>query len=139
MRWQDSRRSSNVEDYRGQRFSGGAKLGIGGTLIALVAAYFLGVDPRVILGLVESVPSSGPEPQAQVGAPTDEEGQFISAVLGETEDTWSAIFQQHGAQYTPPKLVLFTDQVRSACGFASTAVGPYTVRMQCSNGGSPNA
>ncbi len=52
MRWQGGRRSDNVEDYRGSRFGGGGlKLGVGGTLIALVAAYFLGIDPRVILGL----------------------------------------------------------------------------------------
>lgn len=125
MRWQGSRRSSNVEDYRGQKFGGsGMKLGVGGTLIALVAAYFLGIDPRVILGLTQAIPS-GPAPTAQVGTPTDEQGQFISAVLGETEDTWSAIFQANGQTYEPPKLVLFDEQVTSACGSANAAVGPF--------------
>ena len=125
MRWQGSRRSSNVEDYRGQRFGGGGlKLGVGGTLIALAAAWFFGIDPRLILGLTQSLPS-GPAPQAQTGVPQDEQGQFISAVLGDTEDTWSAIFQQSGEQYVPPKLVLFTGQVQSACGSASSAVGPF--------------
>ncbi len=125
MRWQGSRRSSNVEDYRGSRFGGGGmKLGVGGTLIALVAAYFLGIDPRVILGLTQSVPS-GPAPQAQTGVPQDEAGEFMSAVLGDTEDTWSAIFQANGAQYQPPKLVLFSQQVQTACGFADAAVGPF--------------
>ncbi|MEP7243998.1 MAG: neutral zinc metallopeptidase [Gammaproteobacteria bacterium] len=125
MRWQGSRRSSNVEDYRGSRFGGGGlKLGVGGTLIALVAGYFLGIDPRVILGLTQSLPA-GPAPTAVEGAPTDEEGQFISAVLGDTEDTWSAVFQANGSQYTPPKLVLFNGQVQSACGSASAAVGPF--------------
>jgi predicted metalloprotease len=126
MRWQDSRRSDNVEDYRGSRFGGaGLKLGVGGTLIALVAGYFLGIDPRVILGLTESLPSSGPAPQAQTGVPQDEAGNFISAVLGETEDTWTDIFRQAGMVYEPPKLVLYSDQVRSACGSASSAVGPF--------------
>jgi len=126
MRWQGSRRSSNVEDARGSRMGGGGlKLGVGGTLIALVAGYFLGIDPRVILGLTSAVQSAGPQPEIQSGTPTDEQGQFIAAVLGDTEDTWSAIFQQRGAQYVPPKLVLFTDQVRSACGSASAAVGPF--------------
>jgi predicted metalloprotease len=126
MRWQDSRRSSNVEDYRGSRFGGsGLKLGVGGTLVALVAGYFLGIDPRVILGLAESLPSSGPAPQAQVGVPNDEMGQFVSAVLGETEDTWSATFRANGMEYTPPHAVLYHDQVRSACGSASAAVGPF--------------
>ena len=125
MRWQGSRRSENVEDYRGSRFGGaGLKLGVGGTLVALVAGYFLGIDPRLILGLTESLPT-GPAPTAQTGVPQDEAGQFISAVLGETEDTWSAIFQQNGREYVPPKLVLYTDQVRSACGSASSAVGPF--------------
>jgi predicted metalloprotease len=126
MRWQGSRRSENVEDYRGSRFGGtGLKLGVGGTLIALVAGYFLGIDPSVILGLAESVPSGGPAPQAQTGVPQDEAGNFISAVLGETEDTWTDIFRSMGMTYEPPKLVLYTDQVRSACGSASSAVGPF--------------
>ena len=125
MRWQDSRRSDNVEDYRGSRFGGtGLKLGVGGTLVALVAGYFLGIDPSVILGLTQGG-AGGPAPTAQTGVPQDEQGQFISAVLGETEDTWTAIFQQNGMQYEAPKLVLYTDQVRSACGSASSAVGPF--------------
>jgi hypothetical protein len=126
MRWQGSRRSTNIQDYRGQRFGRpGMKLGVGGTLIALVAAYFLGVDPRIIMGLTESIPSSGPQPTAETGVPQDEAGQFISAVLGETEDTWSALFAEHDARYTPPTLVLYSDQVQSACGFATAAAGPF--------------
>jgi hypothetical protein len=124
MRWQGSRRSSNVEDYRGSRFGGGGlKLGVGGTLVALVAGYFLGIDPRVILGLAQG--GSGPEQQAQSGVPQDEAGDFMSAVLGDTEDTWSAIFKAQGGEYIPPKLALFTDQVSTACGVASSGVGPF--------------
>jgi predicted metalloprotease len=123
MRWQGSRRSTNVQDARGVRF-GGAGLGIGGTLIALAAAYFFGVDPRVILGLTETV-SSVRQPQIESGTPTDQQGQFVAAVLGDTEDTWGALFQQAGAQYEPPTLVLFTNQVRSGCGGASAASGPF--------------
>lgn len=123
MRWQGSRRSDNVEDYRGSRFGGGGlKLGVGGTLLALVAGYFLGIDPRVILGLTSALPE--PERQSQ-GVPTDEASQFVRAVLGETEDTWSAIFQAAGRTYEPPRLALYTDQVRSGCGAASSAVGPF--------------
>jgi predicted metalloprotease len=125
MRWQGSRRSTNIQDYRGARVGRpGLKLGIGGTLLALLAAYVLGIDPRLIMGVTESVPS-GPPPAAQTGAPQDEEGQFIAAVLGETEDTWGALFEAHGARYSPPTLVLFSEQVQSACGFASAAVGPF--------------
>src|ERR671911_1469855 len=124
MRWQGSRRSGNIQDYRGVRF-GGAGLGIGGTLIALAAAYFLGVDPRTILGLTETVSSGTQSVQPVTGVPQDEQGHFIPAVLGETEDTWGEIFRQHGAQYQPPTLALFSGQVRSACGFASAASGPF--------------
>jgi predicted metalloprotease len=124
MRWQGSRRSGNVQDYRGVRF-GGAGLGIGGTLIALAAAYFFGVDPRTILGLTEAVSTGTQSGQPVSGVPQDEQGQFISAVLGETEDTWSAIFQANGKEYSPPTLALFSGQIRSACGFASAAVGPF--------------
>ena len=124
MRWQDLRKSSNVQDYRGRRFGGGAGLGIGGTLIAIVAAYFFGVDPRLILGLTEGV-QNATQPEVQSGTPSDEAGQFMSAVLGETEDTWGAIFQASGSTYTPPTLVLYSDQVRSGCGAANSAVGPF--------------
>jgi hypothetical protein len=103
----------------------GLKLGLGGTLLALVASYFLGIDPRVILGLMSAAPSQGPAPVATQGTPTDEQGRFIAAVLGETEDTWSAIFKANGAQYVPPKLVLYRNQMPTACGTGSAAAGPF--------------
>jgi uncharacterized protein len=126
VRWDDLRESTNVEDVRGSTGGGaGVKVGVGGTLIALAAAYFLGVDPRVILGVMSQVPSQGPAPTAQYGAPQDEQGRFIAAVLGETEDAWSSIFQAHGLTYVPPKLVLYRDAMPSACGSANSAVGPF--------------
>jgi hypothetical protein len=124
MRWDDLRRSSNVEDYRGTSFGGpGLKLGVGGTLVVAAAAYFLGIDPSVMLGLASSVPTETAAPGS--GTPSDEQGQFIAAVLGETEDTWSAIFEARGSHYTPPKLVLFSHAIPSACGFANSAAGPF--------------
>src|SRR5690606_11457946 len=63
---------------------------------------------------------SGPGAQ-----PTDEEAQFVSVVLAETEDVWNGIFQAEGETYTEPRMVLFSDQVQSACGFASSASGPF--------------
>ena len=127
MRWDDLRQSSNVEDVRGSTGGGGRglKFGLGGTLLALVASYFLGIDPRVILGLMNSVPSQQSAPAAAPGAPQDQQGRFIAAVLGETEDTWSAIFQASGMQYIPPKLVLYRDQMPTACGTGSAAAGPF--------------
>ena len=126
MRWDDLRQSSNVEDVRGSTGGGrGLKLGVGGTLIALVVSYFLGIDPRLILGLMSAAPTQTPAPTAAPGMPQDEQGRFIAAVLGETEDTWSAIFQARGAQYVPPKLVLYRDQMPTACGTGSAAAGPF--------------
>ncbi|HXY75282.1 MAG TPA: neutral zinc metallopeptidase [Steroidobacteraceae bacterium] len=124
MRWDDLRESTNVEDVRSSSGSPGLRLGLGGTLIALILAYFFGIDPRVILGVVSAVPQSS-APPVQSGTPQDEQGRFIAAVLGETEDAWSAIFEKEGLTYTPPKLVLYRDQYPSACGGANAAVGPF--------------
>ena len=126
MRWDDLRQSTNVEDVRSSTGGGrGLKIGIGGTLIALVASYFLGIDPRVMLGLMNAVPTQTQAPAPAQGMPQDEQGRFIAAVLGETEDTWGAIFQANGLTYVPPKLVLYRDAMPSACGAANSAAGPF--------------
>jgi hypothetical protein len=128
VRWDDLRESSNVEDVRGSTGGGGRglKLGIGGTLLALVASYFLGIDPRVMLGLVSAVPGGQQSaPAAVQGTPQDEQGRFIAAVLGGTEDTWGALFQANGLTYVPPTLVLYRDQMPTACGTGSSAAGPF--------------
>ena len=120
MRWDDLRESTNVEDVRSSTCGGaGLKLGVGGTLLALVASYFLGIDPRLLLGLMSAVPTQQSAPAAHYGTPQDEQGRFIAAVLGETEDTWSAIFQDRGMQYLPPKLVLYRNAMPTACGTGS--------------------
>jgi predicted metalloprotease len=126
VRWDDLRESTNIEDVRASTGGGaGLKVGVGGTLLALAAAYFLGIDPRVIMGVMSAVPAQSAAPAAQYGTPQDEQGRFIAAVLGETEDAWGAIFQAQGLTYTPPKLVLYRDQMPSACGSANSAVGPF--------------
>lgn len=127
MRWDDLRESTNVEDVRDSTGGGGPglKLGVGGTLLALAASYFLGIDPRLILGLVSAVPTQTSVPAARTGTPQDEQGRFIAAVLGETEDAWGTIFQAQGMSYVPPKLVLYRNHMPSACGSASSAVGPF--------------
>ena len=123
MRWRTGRQSSNVEDRRGMRTSRVAGGGIGMFLLALVAYYF-GIDPRVVLN------SAGPVKTETAGKyqPSPEEQQlaeFVAVVLGETEETWHALFQSMGKQYEEPTLVLFSDAVESACGFAEAAVGPF--------------
>ena len=126
MRWDDLRESTNVEDVRASTGGGaGLKIGVGGTLLALVASYFLGLDPRLILGLMSAVPTQQSAPAAHYGTPPDQQGRFIAAVLGETEDTWSAIFQTQGLEYVPPKLVLYRDAMPTACGSGRAAAGPF--------------
>ncbi|TIP99102.1 MAG: flagellar biosynthesis protein FlgM, partial [Mesorhizobium sp.] len=104
------------------------------TIIILVVLYFglkaIGIDPLQILAGGGLGPGGGgqiTDSSGQgTGAPaSDEMKQFVSTVLAETEDTWSGIFQAEGLTYEDPKLVLFSDQIRSACGFASSAAGPF--------------
>ena len=126
MQWRDSRRSGNIEDRRGNRLGGGVGLGIGGLVVAIVAAY-CGVDPALLSTLV----GSGSQVSAGSNVPvreTAEEAElrdFVSAVLAETEDVWKEQFAQRGDQYHEPTLVLFRQAVESACGQASSAVGPF--------------
>jgi uncharacterized protein len=122
MRWQSGRRSDNVEDRRG---IGGPALGGGLGIVALaVVVYLLGGDPRAVLEMAQSQePAPAAAPQ---GAAADEGGQFVSAVLADTEDTWNAVFREHfGREYEEPRLVLFSGSVRSGCGVAGAAVGPF--------------
>ena len=129
MRIDRSRRSENVEDLRGRGPGGGGgmRFGIVGTLVAIAAAWFFGIDPRVILGLMQATEQVAPssQPEVQSGTPTDAAGGFVAAVLGDTEDTWGEIFRAGGEQYPPPKLVLFSNAVQSGCGRASSGAGPF--------------
>lgn len=122
MQLGDQRPSGNIEDRRGMSIGGG--LGIGGVIIAIVAA-FLGMDPGTVLNTVQQVSPPRETGQQKDGVPADEMGQFVSRVLGSTEDVWTPIFQQSGSQYRAPKLVLYTGAVRSACGMGQSAMGPF--------------
>ena len=126
MRWRQSRQSQNVEDYRGRSTGGrGLKLGVGGGIIALVAAYFLGIDPRVIMGVMGEGGGAQSEAPIEAGTPSDEVGQFVASVLGDTEDTWNAIFAEAGREYPAPYLAIFEQGINTACGSATSAVGPF--------------
>ena len=129
MRWEDGRESDNVEDRRGQRPRRGASLGIGGLLAVLAISYFTGADPRQILSLLSGVQSNVPEARSgdpgPAGRPGDQLGRFASVVLASTEDVWRGAFERAGRRYEEPKLVLFSENVESACGFTSSAVGPF--------------
>jgi hypothetical protein len=124
MRWRDLRRSENVEDRRGMPVSRGLVGGGIGTIILVLVALYFGVDPSLILNMGGSQTNVQTSPQMQQGA-RDEPAQFVAAVLGDTEETWHALFRKMGKTYTEPKLVLFTGAVNSACGFAQAAVGPF--------------
>jgi len=150
MRWEDFRRSDNVEDDRegGGGFGGGGGMGLPigqgglgiGTIIVLgLLGWALGIDPRILIGGADILmggggtqveqraprgdPRAGPRPQT--GAPSDQAGQFVAAVLGNTEDTWSVVFKESGQSYRPPKLRMFAGVTRSGCGTAQAAMGPF--------------
>jgi predicted metalloprotease len=135
------RRSENVEDRSGMRprgggiGGGGMKLGLGGIILVLIASVLFGINPFTLLGGMSGpapAPQSAPPgygPQVGPGAATqsaDPAKEMVARVLGDTEDVWNALFQaMFNKGYPKPGLVIFEDQVRSTCGFASAAVGPF--------------
>jgi len=126
MRWRGRRQSTNIEDRRGLSLGGGAGLGCGGLLLLLIVSFITGVNPLELLNQVQE-PQTGGSSETERTAPeqNDEMSQFVRVILADTEETWNQIFQQMGRRYEEPTLVLFSDSVRSACGFSSSAVGPF--------------
>ncbi|QED36647.1 metalloprotease [Antarcticibacterium arcticum] len=125
MKWQGRRQSTNVDDRRGK--STGGKIAVGGGLIGLIflaIQLFSGGDATEILNQIQTDPGSATE-ERELTAEEKELGQFTATVLADTEDVWNNIFSQHNATYREPGMVLFTDAVRSACGGASSASGPF--------------
>ncbi|WP_428355638.1 KPN_02809 family neutral zinc metallopeptidase [Methyloprofundus sp.] len=129
MKWRNRRASNNVED---RRASGGGrptkKLGGISVLLITLGAMYFGVDPKIILGLLDNSATQSPSTQQSSYQPSAEQQQlaeFVSVVLADTEDTWHMLFQQQGMRYQEPKLVLFSNSVRSACGHAEAAMGPF--------------
>lgn len=126
MRWKRARRSDNVVDARGRsgmRLGGG--LGLGGIVIVVVLGLLTGQDPLQLLGQLAGQDGSTVQQQRPSTTGDDPQVDFVRAILGDTEDTWQALFRQSGEQYRDPRLVLFRGGVNSACGFASSAVGPF--------------
>ncbi len=125
MRWRGQRESENIEDRRGMS-RGGMAIGGGlGSIVVLIIALLLGADPRQLLeqAPVDQVP--GTETSRQTNPEEEELKSFTRVVLASTEDVWTDIFRQAGGNYRQPTLVLFTDQVSSACGQAGASVGPF--------------
>lgn len=136
MRWRKGRRSTNIEDRRGQgpgRASGrrgaGVKLGGGAGIIVLLLGMFLGVDLSGLLGTgggstTAGLPQLTSKPAGQLKS-SDESTQFVSAMLAYNEDVWTKLFAQANQRYQPSKLVIFDGGVNSACGYTSSAAGPF--------------
>ncbi|PID16589.1 metalloprotease [Sporosarcina sp. P34] len=123
MKTDGRRKSSNVEDRRGRSGGGGAiALGGGGLgIVGIILFLLLGGNPTDLLDNSSAVPD-----QPYVETAQDKElADFVSVVLADTEDIWSELFAQQGIQYENPKLVLYTGQVDTACGYGSAAAGPF--------------
>jgi predicted metalloprotease len=144
MKWENNRQSDQVEDRRsssgggmfgggagGGRRVGGRGVGLGTIVIALVAGWIFGINPMTILGVLGGggglLPTQEQTAPAPVSAekPNDPMGQFVASVLGGTEDVWTTVFQQSGAQYQKPRLVLFRGATPTACGTGQSAMGPF--------------
>jgi len=135
MRWDDFRRSDNVDDAPaggGFGLGGGFRLGGGAVIAVVVISLLLGKNPLDVLTLLETgapptvqAPAASVPPGASAPAPIDPQRDFVRAILGDTEDFWTAELARRGARYQPPRLTLFRGQVGSACGFASAAMGPF--------------
>ena len=134
MRLDGRRESSNVEDRRGM--SGGAKagLGIGGIIMVALMAWLAGGDPLSAvmqevqnggLGSLSGTNTEVEEGQREFTQEEQELAKFSTQILAGTEDVWTEIFKQNGAQYQVPKMVLYTGGVQTACGQGSAQMGPF--------------
>ena len=132
MRMDDQRESDNLEDRRGGGGGGlsfgGGRMGLGTIVVALVASYFLGINPLTVLNML----SGGGMPAIEQSAPParrppadDGTARFVSQVLASTEDTWNTAFRASGQNYQEPKLVLFSGMTPTACGTGQSAMGPF--------------
>jgi predicted metalloprotease len=148
MRYDDFRRSDDIEDRRddsggggsgggfGIPMGGGGGLGIGTIIVLGLLGYAFGIDPRILIGGAEILTGGGQAPSyqtdrrnsgpAKAGAPKDEMGDMISGVLGEIDDRWNEIFQATGRSYKGPNIVLFRNATNGGrCGMAQAAMGPF--------------
>lgn len=120
MLWRNRRSSGNIVDRRGM--SGGT-MGVGTLIVGAIIYTIMGGNPLEFLAY--NAGNVGTQQQEQVDPAQDDDKNFVSVVLADTEDVWNAVFKANGLRYQEPKLVLFTHQVQSACGRASSSVGPF--------------
>ena len=158
MRYDDFRRSDDIDDRRddggggggGGGFGlpmGGGGLGIGTIIVLGLVGYAFGIDPRILIGGAEILTGGNQAPTyqtdrksapAKTGAPKDEVGSMIAGVLGEIDDRWNKIFQASGQNYTGPRIVLFRNATNGGrCGMAQSAMGPFYVRRTSRSSSTP--
>jgi len=128
MRLEELPTSDRVEDRRGLPAGRAGSIGIGTVVVLALIGWALGIDPMTLIGGADQMlPGGGQiqEQQVPTGAPSDQMGHFVSAVLGSTEEVWTGVFTQAGKTYTPPTLVMFSGATQSGCGFAQSAMGPF--------------
>jgi predicted metalloprotease len=134
MRIDELPESNQIEDRRGARGLPGGRggLGIGTVLVLGLIGWAVGIDPRLLIGGAELLSGGGTQQQQadvgsqiKTGAPSDEMGHFVSAVLGSTEVEWTEIFEKSGKLYKRPTLVMFSGATQSGCGTAQSAMGPF--------------
>ena len=123
MKWQGRRRSTNVRTSSG----GGGKMigGIGSIIIAGILWLVFGVNPMTALQTGQVVAGGGGSSSTELAAGDDRDTQFVKVVVADTEDVWGQIFQKGGQTYKEPELILFSGQINSACGGATSATGPF--------------
>lgn len=130
MKWRGRRGSDNIADLRAGGGGGGRRaggVGVLGLLAVMAASWFLGVDLTPLLGMMAGGGAGAPAAVESRGPNVidDAQEEFVSVVLADTEEVWARAFAARGAAYQPPTLVLFSGAVRSACGTADSAVGPF--------------
>jgi len=124
MRWIGREQSQNIEDRRGIKGSRVAKGGILGTIIIAILVWLLGGNP---LEVFNGMQSQSTEYTTETTGTKSKDGldQFVAVVLKDTEDVWNKLFQQSGKSYREPTLVLYSQATESACGYNSSATGPF--------------
>lgn len=125
MKWSGRRQSDNVEDRRGISGKGLAGIGGIGAIIIAVIAFFITKDPSQLINTLQQTTTQQEQLDPETKAKQDQLAQFIGVVLADTEDVWNTLFSSMGKTYEEPKLVLFTNAVQSACGYAQSATGPF--------------
>jgi predicted metalloprotease len=127
MRWQDGRRSGNIDDRRGLGPVGAVGgLGVGGIVIALIGVFVFGIDPGQMMGIVSESPAASSQQAGKQGSPTDQAGAFVDVIETSTTDVWTQLFSKSGEQYAPPQDVVLYDQATgTGCGTGQAAMGPF--------------